>query len=488
MTYYSDKILFWAGIFLFFLSCAKINLSPPSSANLPCRLDSILDRAGETVSWSIEIRDLSDGNIIYLHDPNRRLIPASNAKLFTTAAALHLFGADYQFNTSILAASLPDSNGCLKGNVYIKSSCDPSISQRFLFESDPFSVVYQCILDLKDIGLDTIRGNIVLQDKNSNEPNLHPTWEWSDLAYPYAAPCSPFSLNDNCLDVQFFWDVLPDTYYACLYPPPHNFQLISKVTINDSATDIANFWLNDSTLEISGTIERDKIVKKTITVPNPKLFFRNCLLSALFQAKIVLLPDPSSTEPSPLDSLIVLSEHISPPLADIVKVVNTHSVNHMADQLLLAMGETQGEFSFSAGLSARNNFIQQAGLDTESIHLVDGSGLSRHNWIAANDLIELLSYCYYSTFFQPFLNSLARYGEGTFYLRTPDSDSDNFYHQLNQNIYVKTGSMTGVKSFSGYLLTTHQQITFAFICNNFSCPATQIDQIIDDALRIIVCK
>jgi len=484
------KIIAGGIVILLFISCSKFNLAPVKPPPFICGLDSILNRAGEQVLWSVEIRDLSSDSIIYHLNNKKRLIPASNAKLFTTAAALDHFGPDYRFKTSLLAGSLPDSNGCLQGNLYIKPSCDPTISKYFYADNlELLKVLCQWIGEAKDAGIYTVYGDIVLLDCGSFESKWQPTWEMGDLQFAYATPYFPFSFNGNCIDVELWEDhFLGDRSPVCgLFPPLQNFIPHTRYKISGEETGLITLWLNDTTFEISGNKERNSKYKRQIPVTNPELFSKSCIKLALTSSDIIRVSDTTCVDMSSIDSLITLAEYISPPLSEIIKVVNTQSVNHIADQLTLAMGKDTAGYSYNAGVTVINGFISETGIDTQGIHLVDGSGLSRHNWISAAAIVTLLDYCYRCDFSQTFINSFARYGYGTFYTRRASFlEASDFYHRIGQQIYVKTGSMTGVRAFSGYILTKDKKLAFAFICNNYSCSASEIDQTIDIALEYLV--
>jgi len=106
---------------------------------------------------------------------------------------------------------------------------------------------------------------------------------------------------------------------------------------------------------------------------------------------------------------------------------------------------------------------------------VDGSGLSRHNWVSSRTFVEFLNYCKNSEFSDSFISSLPEYSEGTL-------EERNVQIPGNCRVKVKTGTMSGVRSHSGYLFSKKKYYVFSIICNNFTCSAKQVENIIDQII------
>ena len=82
--------------------------------------------------WGIDVVELESGKTIYSLNAGQLFLPASNAKLFTTAAALALAGPDYRFHTTVETAGKIDPNGRLQGDLVIVGRGDPNISGRVM--------------------------------------------------------------------------------------------------------------------------------------------------------------------------------------------------------------------------------------------------------------------------------------------------------------------------------------------------------------------
>ena len=82
--------------------------------------------------WGIEVVSLKDGRALYSLNADKLFTPASNTKLFTTAAVLALIGPDYRFKTTVETAGTVDKYGRLVGDLVLVGRGDPNLSGRVL--------------------------------------------------------------------------------------------------------------------------------------------------------------------------------------------------------------------------------------------------------------------------------------------------------------------------------------------------------------------
>ncbi len=109
----------------------------------------------ERTNWAVTVVDLSADEVVYQRNAATNLTPASNAKLYTTAAALDLLGPDYTYTTNVVTDGLID-NGVLLGNLYVIGSGDPVIGGQFE-DDDEFAIFRSWADSLKAMGIKTIR-------------------------------------------------------------------------------------------------------------------------------------------------------------------------------------------------------------------------------------------------------------------------------------------------------------------------------------------
>ena len=84
--------------------------------------------------------DLSTGAVLVSHEADKGLNLASNAKLLTSVAALKGLGAGFRWRTSVHATALPDSDGKVTGNLYIKGRGDPVLGDSMPSFTNPLFV------------------------------------------------------------------------------------------------------------------------------------------------------------------------------------------------------------------------------------------------------------------------------------------------------------------------------------------------------------
>jgi D-alanyl-D-alanine carboxypeptidase/D-alanyl-D-alanine-endopeptidase (penicillin-binding protein 4) len=116
------------------------------------------------------------------------------------------------------------------------------------------------------------------------------------------------------------------------------------------------------------------------------------------------------------------------------------------------------------GMRAIKTFINdEVGIDTSSLVLVDGSGLSRYNLLSPAQIVDLLVHVYNDfKIFPEFLSLLAIGGaDGSLEKRM-------FTEELYLKTRAKTGSLNGVSSLSGYTVTSDNDIVaFSIMMNGF---------------------
>lgn len=453
-------------------------------AALKEKIDQALDSAGENAVWSVQIVERASGDVIYARNPRKNLIPASNVKLFTTAAAFKFLGADYRFTTPLLTDGQIDSSGRLMGNIYIIGSGDPAITGRFHNDYSAF-VFEEWAEKLRELGINSIQGGLIGVDTVFTAGRAkEPTWEWGDLKYHFAVPASGLCFNDNCIWVELFTPIFKDTVMLKAVPAYNGIEVRSNLSVcppTEKTKVTFNWDFPDSILTIEGRITAGERKSIMIPVNDPARHFMRSLTSVFSVSGIEVMGSVKAVtaiavdESSPQVSLDTLFIHRSPPLLEICRALNVESVNLYAEQLLRTIGrEVYSEGSPEAGLSALENMLAEAGVEAGEVHLVDGSGLSRHNWTSAESIVKLLSACADWEFGGDFFSTMPEYGEGT--LKNRIHPAPGFA------VRVKTGSMSGVRALSGLAKCGSREYIFSLICNNYTAPSAQIEEAMDTVI------
>ena len=224
------------------------------------------------------------------------------------------------------------------------------------------------------------------------------------------------------------------------------------------------------------------------SMADPPMFISRLVSDRLKADGIKTRLEPSTTRltgHSNMEVRGIISENVSPPLAEIIKVLNHESVNMFAETLVKEIGRNFGKSgSSSEGLNIIREFLQNAGISLSGIFIEDGSGLSPGNAISAEGLTDFLIYMKTSSRnFSEYFESLPEAGrEGTlkYYFR-----DDAFI----SNLRAKSGSMNRVRCYAGYFRTVSgKDMAFAILVNNYAGPATALIHLIEQVLKDVILR
>jgi D-alanyl-D-alanine carboxypeptidase/D-alanyl-D-alanine-endopeptidase (penicillin-binding protein 4) len=446
------------------------------------QLDDIFDDPNFNNSfWGVVIQSLVTGEYFYKNNEDKLLVPASNLKLFTTSSGLILLGPEYKYKTNIFTNGKVEGTSLI-GDLIVQGRGDPTISGRFS-DGNMFKTFEDWADSLAGRGIDEIRGNIIGDDNLFEDKGLGNGWEWDYESYWFAAPTGALSFNDNCVDMNIVPTEIGKPAKIILSPNTKYVILINNVRTvkNDSLTSI-DFYRERGTnvITVNGTIKHNTESYKTyVTVNNPTQYFVVVLKDVLEKKGITVKGYPIDIDdlPEGIDyaKCGLLFSTSSPPLKDILKVINKNSQNFYAEQLLKTIGLEKGNYgSVENGLKFERNVLQEMGINPENTLIVDGSGLSHSNLVTAKQFVSLLNYMYKSRYFLPFYNSLPIAGvDGSLANRLKNTKAEN-------RIRAKTGFIGNVRSLSGYAYTAdNEPVAFAIIANNFLVPSKLADNIQD---------
>jgi len=429
-------------------------------------------------SICVAVSDIQTSEKLFESKPQLSLVPASIMKVITTATALEVFGPDFRFLTTLSYSGII-RNDTLFGDLQIIGGGDPTLGSEYFPETKTFQEKWLSVLQNKKIKV--ITGNLIL-DATIYESNTIPnTWVWEDIGNYFGAGASGISVYDNLYEIHLKSGSVSGkpTQIVQVVPEVPNLELTNEVLSSDSNRDEA--YVFGSPMEnrrvIRGTIPKnqsDFVVKASI--PDP-----SALLAVEFRKKLITsgisLSGGTKFEKVKFEStqLVVIQ---SPTLREIIKVTNYESVNLFAEHFLkhLAFQKT-GLGTTEDGCKFVTQFWKEKGLDMTGFFMNDGSGLSRFNAITANQMGSILNYMRNkSAYPADFIQSLATVGNGTLTVFS----SDNF---PNQCLRAKSGSMTRVRCYAGYLTTlSGRQLSFAIMLNNFSCSQKEATLKIEELL------
>jgi D-alanyl-D-alanine carboxypeptidase/D-alanyl-D-alanine-endopeptidase (penicillin-binding protein 4) len=438
-------------------------------------LDSSAFRGGR---WSILAVSLDRGDTLLAVNPGELMVPASNQKLLTTAAALHLLGPDFRYDTFLLSSGTL-SGTVLQGDLVLYGTGDPTLSDRFF--PSPTAPMDTLAREVAEAGIREIQGDLVVDGSYFTGPDLHPEWDPADLNDPFAAPVSAVAVNQNLLTIKVEAAAAPQLPPSISTLPPGSGIPVVNAAVTAAPGTRSRVWLfRDAPADpigIEGEIPlggRD--VWRELPVPEPLVFAGRLLKQALEAQGIAVTGDVRVVR-DPQESILaqgtapgglgerpprIISHLVSPPLLEILRVVNKESNNLLAETVAKTLGRvTLGDGSFEGGTMAVARFLSRdVGLPPEAVTLRDGSGLSARNLVSAGDLIQLLAFMARSPDWEDFWSTLPEAGVRRELGRMSGSPAA-------RNLRAKTGTMHGVSALSGMVKTrSGERVLFSVIAND----------------------
>jgi D-alanyl-D-alanine carboxypeptidase/D-alanyl-D-alanine-endopeptidase (penicillin-binding protein 4) len=468
--------------------------------------------------WGIEIRSMDSGKVLYSLNADKMFTPASNTKLFTTAAALALIGPGYKFRTSIESSGSLDKYGRLTGDLVLVGRGDPNLSGRELpyntrtqRDADAVRVLEKLADELAQKGVKYIDGDIIADDSYFAFERYGEGWSQDDLVWPDGAPVSALTVNDNVV----FVNILPgaragDRAFVSVTPFADYYTIDNRLMTTPAGSG-RKIYINrepgSTTLTLWGTVPMDDSgVNEGLAIEDPAEFAAT-LLRHLLEMRGIAVYGKQRTHHTELASLstfstvviastrggdehsltaplgpLVLAEYQSDPLSEDIRVINKVSQNLHAEILLRLLGREKGTGgTVQAGLEVLRGFLNNANISGEDYVFYDGSGLSRRNLATPHAVVDLLKYAYAQSWGTEFRDSLPVAGkDGSLTDRFKDLDAE-------AQVYGKTGALGGVKTLSGYAITAKgEKIAFSILANNFSLPGKRVNDVIDSIVEAAV--
>jgi D-alanyl-D-alanine carboxypeptidase/D-alanyl-D-alanine-endopeptidase (penicillin-binding protein 4) len=509
----------------------------PTGADTPLgqRITTLLADPGVSrAHWGIAVTAL-DGTPLYGLDEGQLFRPASNAKLYTTAAAMALLGPSATFKTVVRGEI--DKAGEVN-YLYLEGGGDanldsndipyvpPSERSRNASRLPPFHDLESLADQLVAKGVKKITGKINGDTDDFPWQPYPEGWEEDDLVWGYGAPVSGLSIHDNQLQLTIKPGALipgqKDIYY---FPKPqleqfgvpyYTFKYDAKtqekkeywsaVSVDrdpgsrvlriygympaDSKPDVEEVAIDDPALYAAMAF-RDILVKKGIAVTGEATSDHWQLDRAdSFNSQ---LKDPGSCanriyattlaeRMCDIDRLVtltpVLATHESPPLAEDIKFTLKASQNLHAELMLRNLGHValDGNASNIDGARVARQFFLHAGLDPDDFIFYDGSGLSSHDLVTPRATAQLLAFAATQPWFAQWKAALPIGGvDGTL--------EDRFTEPpLKGHIFAKTGSLGETRALSGYLdAASGRQVIFSILVDNHT-PGTTADRTVMDKI------
>ncbi len=493
MTFLNKKNLIKILIFIFsaiITGCGGISQveKHDSFSTLINKIDSQFnDSSFAEANWGVMIQSLKSGETWYSKNSNKMFMPASNEKIPTAAAALTLLGPDFTFETDLCYnGKIVDST--LDGDLIVFGDGDPTLYTKFF--NDPRELFFIWAKMLKDKGIKTITGNIIADDKAFSYDSLGFGWSFDGLDSWSYAQISPLQLNENYIDLTI---IPPDSLNepALIEPnlPSNYYKIINELSVSDTGRTQINSsrQVGTNDILIRGNIRigsRKILISPTIT--NPSLFYVTVLKEVMEESGININGNPvtsrslSNWNYKPED-FTILDNHKSSPLKDIIKVMMKRSQNLYAETLPRVIGlKETGVGSFEAGKKYVKETLEKFGLKPNSYRYMDGSGLSRYDYISPEQIVKILKAMQLGSNWNVWYEALPIAGvDGTLQNRMKGTRAQG-------NVRAKTGTISNVRALSGYVTTANgEPLVFSFLVNNYLGSSRTTEEITDSVLDLL---
>jgi len=419
--------------------------------------------------------DINTGETIAEYNPDMSVMPASNTKLFSTAAALDLYGPDYTYTTDLMYTGSIDSSGVLNGNLIIKGSGDPTLGSRFFPDQPNYNYIDAFIKAVKAAGIRHVTGNIIGDGTCYAKEMTPPTWSWEDIGNYFGAVPNGLTVCDNMVTLHFKTgrEGSEAVYMGCT-PNIKNLNVLSMGVASNVAQENSNTFGKSYQLHkyVQGPMPMNKKdVEVRSIMPDPPLFIASQLKDSLTDNGVSVFGMPfsaadysryQSLKDEPMVNICTLR---SPKLSEIIRVTNWFSVNLFAEHCLSLVGIRQANTSdVESAAWAMMAFWQSKGVNIKGMSLNDGCGLSRYNICTPRQLCQVLTYMRAkSQYYDAFNKSLTMCGgQGTMGNMCLNTRAAN-------NARGKSGTIRRVKSYSGYVKSrSGRELAFSIIINNFT--------------------
>ena len=469
---------------------------PPSQmrsdlARFSIRVDQALAEAhAEKGYWGMIVLDAQTGDTLYDLNSNRYFVPASNTKVFTTALALATFGPDYRFRTTIESSGTLNENGILRGDLIFVGRGDPDLSNHKLPFQDKLQregPAGKVLAEMADViaakSVKQIEGDVIGDDSFFPYDPYPAGWTTGDLFFGFGAPVSAISFNDNSLSI----DVQPgdragvpalvsiepcdgsDSLAYDITTAEHNSKLKLEVVRQPGSPSTllrGSIPLSSPPTKLDLAMSDPaacaaRALKKLLEARGVRVMGQARVHHAPPQEPGVLFAPPTEAS-SPQAQRLVLAEHFSVPLIEVVRLLAKISQNLHSEILLRAVArEKSGVGSTEAGLKVEQDFLKSAGVPDGDVILEDGSGLTRDNLVTPRAMATLLRYIAAQPWGEAYISTLPVAGkDGTLENRLKNTVAAG-------RIQAKTGSLEHVRSMSGFATTLGgAKLIFSMFENN----------------------
>ena len=431
---------------------------------------------------SYEVVDLKSGEVVAAQNPELCATPASVTKIITTATALELLGGDFQFSTYIETNGTIE-NGILNGDLIIRGGADPTLGSIHLGDRAFLDYFVKVI---KHKGINQIKGDVIIDPTCLDRCAASVKWIWEDMGFHYGAAAFGLSAYDNTSIITMnSGEFGTKPIVTSVWPETPNLAIYNEVKTlripNDSVWAFCPPYGLALYLQGGMPTNRNNYVVRT-SIPNPPLLVAKSLHKKLNDWGVTVDGSYSvQTEYFPEERTLIY-EYKSRKLREIIRLTNFKSNNLYAEHIFRRLGNLimSHEATSSASIQVVKDYWAKQGIDVSALFLYDGCGLAAQNAYSAHFLNQILAHMRKSLNWDDFYQSLPRAGRegtvGSFLYRT----------KLQDKARLKSGSLSGVQCYSGYIMHGDKEYAVTVMVNNFTCKRKDVKNQIEEWLLEIV--
>jgi D-alanyl-D-alanine carboxypeptidase/D-alanyl-D-alanine-endopeptidase (penicillin-binding protein 4) len=429
--------------------------------------------------WGILVVDPERGDTIYSRNAGKLFMPASNQKIITGSVALARLGPDYRFQTAFGVAArgggAPLQDGVLRGDLVVTGSGDPTISDHAM--TDAMLPLLAAADSLRAHGVRRIAGRVVAGADRMPGPVLGFGWAWDDLDYPYSAGVDELYFNAGFSRVLVRGGARPGDVPQVTVLPAATYPLVTVRAVTGTPGTKEELEITGDAAGgalLTGTIAPGDSAELEIAHRNPQAAFLAALREAL-ERRGITIADPSTAPFDSTHAVTPLFTLASPPLREIMPLLEKPSQNQIAELLLRTLGlEITGVGSADSGRVVVERQLAAWGAQPDGYVVRDGSGLSRHDYVTPETLVRVLAQAQRDTAFAVFYHALPIAGvDGTIENRMKGTPAQG-------NVHAKTGFIDKARSLSGYVTTGDgTMLVFSILANNWTTPVREVERVQD---------
>lgn len=426
----------WFNLLLCVCACSVLALpKPPKGAH-----------------YALLVQD-PQGKVIHDYRSDILLQPASVQKLLTAAAAWIYLGPQWAFKTQFWFEPERLKEKVLEGDLLIEFQGAPDLRRKDLAN-----------LFLR-AGIREVRGNIYLYQDTFKGYAHASGWSWDNFPVCYATPSSAFVVDHNCVQGALYARE-PNKNARVHVPQYQPIDVTQSVhVVADTRTqptcDLLVNTTDNNDYHLFGCVEaKSTPFPLNFAVQDSKQWTVQLLKQVMelhrvqHQGAIEFATQiPKAFKPN--------NVHFSEPLHQLMTKLLQRSDNLVAENLLKTLGRLyfhQDAGDFSLGAKAVTEILTKAGIDLSGADIRDGSGLSTHNLLSAEHIMQGLALLYNAPEFDLPKYLAVGFESGSLRYRKSMRKAP-----LRGQVYAKSGSLEHVSNLAGFVQTAHGPRLFVFM-------------------------